>query len=122
MFNVCLGLDWDQNTSTSMLNMDWIFKCPEQFIKRFIQGMADSDGTVRRHTVEIASMPNAEFVTTLLRKVGLGSAETIIENGHPMRIKVRIAEAIKIPMFNEIARSYRYVKLLRMYDDIVSKG
>ena len=111
-FRVCMGLEFEELTSVNPVRMGWIFDSPNKFRKRFVQGLADSDGTVRRYTVEIASMPNAEFTTRLLRSIGIGSAYTRFENGEPMRSIMRRTEAAALPIFSEYARGYRYQALV----------
>ncbi|HYC26520.1 MAG TPA: hypothetical protein VEB67_00680, partial [Nitrososphaerales archaeon] len=112
MFNVCLGLGTEELTSINPVNMEWILRMPKTFIKRFVQGVADSDGTARPYVVEIASMPNAEFVTKLLSTLGMKTARTVYEKGAPMRTSVLNAEAASLPIFNEFAKSYRYRYLM----------
>jgi hypothetical protein len=111
MFHDCLGMNWNKVTSTSQVNMERLFTSPREFRKRFVQGMADSDGTVRLYTAEIASMPNAEFVTKILVGLGMTSAHTRFEGGKPTRSVVRIGEAAELPIFNEFSDGYRFRKL-----------
>lgn len=111
MFSVGLGLNWDETTSDSQVRMNWIFSTPYNFRRRFVQAMADSDGTVRPYTTEITSVPNAKFVTKLLRSLGLNSAYARTENGKPLRTVVHNTEAAKLPLFNEFVKGYRYQKL-----------
>ncbi len=111
MFSVGLGLNWNETTSNNQVEMDWIFNTPYNFRKRFVQALADSDGTVRRYQVEITSVPNAEFVTKLLHSLGLKSAYTRTENEKPLRTIVNNKEASRLPIFNEFAKGYRYQKL-----------
>jgi hypothetical protein len=125
MFNVGLGLQMHEHTSVNKVRMEWIMTMPISFLLRFVQGMADSDATVRRYVVEIASMPNAEFVTGILTKLGLKSARTMSEYGKPMRCCVVNREAASLPMFNEFVKGYRYQILMRnsgMMDTSHSKG
>ncbi len=114
LFNVELGLHMDEVTSDTQVRMEWIFFVPSNFLKRFVHGLADSDGTVRTYVVEVASMPNAEFITRALAKLGLRSARTIIENGRPMRSSVHHLEAAGLPIFNEYAEGYRFQALMRL--------
>lgn len=88
--------------------MEWIHNTPEPFRIRFIQGAADSDGTARKYTVDIASVPNAAFFAKLLQDLGLTSAHVAYENGLPLRTALNTREAAKLPLFNEFVRSYRY--------------
>jgi len=111
MFHVCLGLNWNQTTSIDPIKMDWMMESAQSFRKRFVQGLADSDGTARPYSVEIASMPNAEFVTDVLRSLGMASAYTRFENGWPTRSIVKMKDASALPMFNEFTSGYRYLAL-----------
>ena len=112
MFSVGLGLRWGETTTTHQVRMDWIHDTPEPFRIRFIQGAADSDGTVRKYVADIASVPNAAFFTKLLQDLGLTSAHVAYENGLPLRTALRTGEAAKLPLFNEFVESYRYQKML----------
>jgi hypothetical protein len=113
MFAVCLGLDPASRTSYDKVNMRWILKTPRNFRKRFIQGLADSDGSIKGYEFEIASMPNSEFVTELLASLGLPGARTAFEAGMPMRSRLSARVAATLPVFNEWVRGYRYLRLLR---------
>ncbi|HME19590.1 MAG TPA: hypothetical protein VKF15_07645, partial [Nitrososphaerales archaeon] len=113
MFRVCMGLEWSERTSTAKVRMNWISDSPARFRTRFVQGLADSDGTARNYSVEIASMPNAEFVTSLLRGLGMTTAYTRIEDGEPTRTAVLNREAAQLPIFNELVAGYRYQKLMK---------
>jgi hypothetical protein len=111
MVRVCLGLNEGELTSVNQVRMGWILSTPSGFRKRFIQGVADSDGTARRYTVEIASMPNSEFITKLMLGLRMPSARTIMEHGLPMRSSVLSVDAAKLPIFNEFVKGYRYMKM-----------
>jgi hypothetical protein len=112
MFSVCLGLKWTELTSYNPVRMDWIFESQFGFRKRFVQGVADSDGRVGSYVVEIVSVPNAEFFERLLHTLDLPSAYTRFEYGQPLRTVVRAREAAELPIFNEIAKGYRYELLM----------
>ncbi|MDV3276972.1 MAG: helix-turn-helix domain-containing protein [Nitrososphaerales archaeon] len=112
-FRTCIGLDFGQNTSTSQAQMGWLFDAPYNFRKRFLQALGDSDGTVRNHVSEITSVPNAEFVTSVMKSLGMKTAHTRFENQTPIRSIVSNSEASTVPIFNEFASGYRYQKLMR---------
>src|SRR3989442_650899 len=113
MFSVGLGMKWSETTSTNQVHMDWIFHTPHSFRKRFLQALADSDGTVNRSAVIITSVPNADLVTRLLRSLGMTTAHTVYEYGIPLRTRVRTKQATNLPIFNEFTNGYRYQKLLQ---------
>ncbi len=108
----CLGLERGKTTSHDKVYMDWIFGMSEDFRKRFVQGLEDSDGTVRPYVVEITSTPNTELVTRVLLSLGLASAYSRKEKGEMLRTVVRNAEAAKLPIFNEFTQGYRYQLLM----------
>jgi hypothetical protein len=108
MTSVGLGLTDDQRTSTDQVHMDWIFTMPREFKIRFVQGLADSDGTVKPSEVIITSVPNADFLTKLLRDRGMSTAHTIYEYGKPLRTMVNRKQAATLPVFNEFVQGYRY--------------
>ena|ERR1700722_6360677 len=112
MFNAGLGLQWDQCTTLHCLKMDWIRDAPRSFKIRFIQGMADSDGTVKPSEVVITSVPNADFLTALLQDLGMTTAHTIYEKKLPLRTMVNRRQSATLPIFNEFVQSYRYQKLM----------
>jgi len=108
----CLGLERGKTTSHDKVRMDWIFGMSRDFRKRFIQGVADSDGTARPYVVEITSTPNAELITRVLHSLGLTSAYSREENGTMLRTVVKNAEAADLPIFNEFTKGYRYQQLM----------
>lgn len=110
MFRVCLGLEFGQNTTSSPVHMDWIRATPREFRIRFVQGVADSDGTVKASEILVVSVPNAEFITLVLKELGMKTAHTVYENGLPLRTMVNRRESNALPIFNEFVRSYRYEK------------
>ena len=115
MFSVCLGLGWGETTTTHQVHMDWIFNTPRIFRVRFIQGAADSDGCVKGYEVEIASVPNSELFSDLLRSLGLRTAHVSYEGGEPLKTMVSRREASTLPVFNEFVKSYRYQKMRSPY-------
>ena len=108
----CLGLERGKTTSHEKVRMDWIFGMSSGFRKRFVQGLADSDGTVRPYVVEITSTPNTEFVTSTLHSLGLSSAYSREENHSMLRSVVKNTEAARLPIFNEFTKGYRYQQLI----------
>ncbi|MBI3840816.1 MAG: hypothetical protein HY297_02500 [Thaumarchaeota archaeon] len=110
-FSVGLGLSWKERTSYNRLHMDWIFTSPRGFRLRFAQGLADSDGAVHLRNVRITTVPNAEFVSLLLRGLGAKSAHVITEGGQPIRTYISSRDAANLPLFNEFVRGYRYERL-----------
>jgi hypothetical protein len=112
IFKVCLGLKDNETTTFNPVRMEWLFKAPKYFIKRFIQGLGDSDGQVNMQAdcCNIASYPNTMFLKRLLEKLGV---RVRIDNTADGKIvAVTPKEAIKIPLFFENEKiSYRYADL-----------
>jgi len=113
MFFVGMGMKAGETTSDDPVHMEWIFTMPFEFRKRFVQGLADSDGCARDYVVEICSVPNADFATRLLHTLGMNSAYTRKESGKDLRSVVKNSEASGLPIFNEFTGSYRYLHLMR---------
>jgi hypothetical protein len=112
MFSAALGLGWTQTTSTDRIQIEWIFTAPKSIRLRFVQGLADSDATVKPSEVVITSVPNADLTTKLLQSLGMTTAHTIYESGIPLRTMVNRRQSATLPIFNELVKSYRYHKML----------
>ena len=112
MFSVGLGLKWEETTTAHQVRMNWIFDTPRNFRTRFVQGVADSDGCVKRYIVEIASVPNAQFLANLLQGLGMRTAHVSYEGGDPLKTMVSRREASPLPIFSEFVRSYRYQRMM----------
>ncbi len=112
IFSVALGLAWSERTSYNPLKMDWILSAPRVFRLRFVQGLADSDASVKHHEVIVTSVPNAEFVAVLLRSLGATRAHSVQENGQLLRTYISWREAVALPLFNEFVGGYRFQKLM----------
>jgi len=112
MQNVGLGLQWGECTTLNELRMDWIFNTPRSFRIRFVQGLADSDGTVKPSEVILTSVPNADMVTRLLQTLDMTTAHTIHEQGRSLRTMVNRKQSATLPIFNEFVKTYRYEKMM----------
>jgi hypothetical protein len=112
IFKVCLGLKDNENTTFNPVRMEWLLKAPKYFIRRFIQGLSDSDGCVNMQAdcCNIASYPNTMFLKRLLEKLGVRVRIDDTADGKVVAMTPR--EAIKIPLFFENEEiSYRYADL-----------
>ena len=114
-FVVGLGMKWGEVTSLHQVRMEWVFSTPHGFRLRFAQGLADSDGNVRPYIVRIASVPNADFTTRLLRSLGASSAHTVYEGGKPLVSMLSRREARSLPLFNEFSKGYRYDQVMQPF-------
>jgi len=112
MFSVGLGLGWGETTTMNQIRMNWIFEMPKTFRIRFVQGVADSDGCVKRSEVEIASVPNAQFFADLLQSLGMTTAHVSYEKGEPLKTMLNRKQASTLPIFNEYVKGYRYRRMM----------
>jgi len=112
MFSAGLDLGWEETTTTHPVRMNWILETPRQFRLRFVQGIADSDGCVKNYVVEIASVPNADFLARVLQSLGATTAHTAYEGGDPLKTRLNAKQASTLPIFNEFVNSNRYQKLM----------
>ncbi len=113
MFLACLGLRPEENTSHHPVKMNWIISAPHRFRLRFVQAIADSDASVKPSEIVITSVPNAEFITDLLRSLGSLSAHTVSEGGALLRSMINRREASRLPLFNEVVHGYRYDQMMQ---------
>jgi len=113
MIQVCSGLNEGEKTSTHQLDMPWMKSSPENLIIAFLQGLADSDGSVDTfgRYAEIASMPNSAFYKHLLDILGTNAHMYPATN--PRTARILLQYAVQLPLFNPIIRSYRYEKVIQ---------
>ena len=108
----CIGLKQGWRTSKNPLEMDWLFKCPREFIVSFIQGLAESDGSVDKHGyyVVLGSKPNSIFYFKLLKSKRIKSR--VHPKHHPTQVRMTLTEATEISYFSPIIKSYRYQHMI----------
>jgi hypothetical protein len=74
IYNTLLGLKNEENTTYNSVKVDWILDTPKVFIKRFLQGIFESDGSVLYDDrITCAAYPNAEIIQRLLEKFNIKS-------------------------------------------------
>lgn len=112
IIRVCLGLSATERTSRNPVTMDWLLLCPRNFIIAFIQGLAESDGSVNKYGyyTEIASNPNSKFYQRILSSIGTPSRTH--PKPRPIQLRINLKPAAELPLFNPIIASYRFRKLL----------
>jgi len=110
---VCLGLKEGETTSTHKLDMSWMASCPMNLVIAFLQGLADSDGSIDTYGYYacIASVPNSAFYETLLETLGIDAH--IYPKGQPQQVRILLQHAVRLTLFNPVIRSYRYELLMR---------
>ena len=112
MFRVCLGLRSGERTSRNPVKMEWLLDCPREFLRAVLQGIAESDGSVRKngYYAEIASVPNAAFFQRVLSVVGIPSR--IHPKRSPRQVRINLGSAVRLLLFNPIIKSYRFRSLM----------
>jgi len=112
ILEVCLGLKADQRTSRDKIDVTWIPQTTHEFKVHFIQAVADSDGSVDRngYYVNIETIPNPELFARILRS--LGTTPHVYQYPRQSCVRVSLADAVRLPIFNPVVCSYRYVALM----------
>lgn len=110
---VCAGLREGQRTSLHRLDVSWLLDCPANLIVSFLQGLADSDGSVDKHGyyVDIASIPNSAFFKELFDVLQVDSH--LHPEAQPTHVRIYLAYAVRLHLFNQTIRSYRYEQLIQ---------
>lgn len=74
IYKVVLGLKEDETTTYFPIKINWILDAPLDFIKRFIQGIFESDGSVSYEgLISCSTYPDTEILQILLNKFGIVS-------------------------------------------------
>jgi hypothetical protein len=113
MIQVCTGLKEGETTSAHKLDMPWMKNSPKNLIIAFLQGLADSDGSIDTYGyyASIASVPNSTFYKELFEKLGV-DAHTYTQE-KPQQVRILLQHAVQLSLFNPIVRSYRYELLMQ---------
>ena len=109
---VCLGLKEGETTSTHKLNMPWLKICPKNLIVAFLQGLADSDGSVDKngYYADIASVPNSLFYKEVFDVLQIESH--VYPKERPQQVRILLHYAVQLSLFNPIVRSYRHEQVI----------
>ena len=112
IIRVCLGLSILQRTSRNPVQMEWLLTCPKEFLVAFIQGLAESDGSVDKHGyyAAIASVPNSKFFQLILSKINTPSH--VYPKSNPSQLRVNLEPSLLLPIFNPVIKSYRFLKMV----------
>lgn len=114
IFNKCLGLNFNETTTTTPVKMEWLFNTSLDFRIAFLQGLAESDGHVSYQGVAcIVSEPNVEFVVRLMQSLGAKSWTRKIR-GRNCVVATTVARAHSINLFNRHIASIRYQRMEKM--------
>jgi hypothetical protein len=111
IIRVCLGFDVNQRTSRNPVKMDWILRCPREFIIAFLQGIAESDGSVSKtgYYTAIASVPNSIFFKRILDTIGVPSR--MHPKQEPSQLRINLSPSVNLPLFNPLIKSYRFLSM-----------
>jgi len=112
VIRTCLGLSASERTSRNPIRMEWILSSPRNFIIAFLQGIAESDGSVDRHGyfTSIGSVPNSIFLQRAFASTNTPSR--VHPKHRPVQVRINITQAIRLPLFNPIIETYRYSSLV----------
>jgi hypothetical protein len=113
IIRVCLGLRPGERTQWNPVRMPWLMYCPRAWVIAYLQGVADSDGHVdkRGRHVAIGGRPHLKFYYSLLEILGAGP--NLYPKEDPRIVKVSLASAAQLPLFNPLVRSYRYESMIK---------
>jgi hypothetical protein len=113
MMQGSIGLKEGQSTSNYPVDMPWMKNCPKKLIVAFLQGIADSDGSVDKHGyyTSISSIPNTLFFKELFEILGVEAHA--YPRAKPQQVRIWLKPALELPFFNPIVRSYRYEQLIQ---------
>jgi hypothetical protein len=111
---VCLGLDVHQTTTKTPVQMPWIVQTNRNFRIAFLQGVAESDGSVSYNGyARIETWPNAPFIASIIRI--LGATCSIYKKGERNAgVSLTVDQAASIHLFNEQVVSERYARMKKM--------
>jgi len=103
----CLGLKWNERTSSHGVTMEWILSSPPDCRVWFLRGLADSDGDVhfKDKTVDITTSPNTNLIRSLLSSVGCHPSTSF--DGRVSRVTITLSDAARIGIFNPDVHTHR---------------
>lgn len=111
MLRVCLGIGPGMRTSRHKAEVSWMKCVPREFALSFIQGVAESDGSVDPggRFVNIETKPNSDAFARILQE--LGAHPKVYKYGRQCCVRIISREARLLPIFNPLIRSYRLRRL-----------
>ena len=113
IYNVCLGLRDDQVTTYSPISAQWVMESSVELRTGFLQGLAESDGSVSvsGQEMEFWVGPSWDFTNALLTTFGLKafrSRKALTLSKH------NAVRAFDVPVFSPFVKSVRYERLRRL--------
>lgn len=74
IYEVVLGLKRIETTTYNTVKMNWILNSPQNVLKRFLQGIFESDGSVLYdNRITCASFPNSYLIKNILKRFNINS-------------------------------------------------
>ncbi len=118
MFNVCLGLKDNEKTTYQKVKANWILNSPKGFKISFIQGLADSDGFVdfTSQQAAVITHPNTKLVDLIFKSLNIKTRKWLITHNSLWCIVINVKDAHMLPLFNPYVKSYRYEKLIKLFE------
>ena len=75
VYKIVLGLDEKETTTYNPIKVDWLPKASKEIVRRFLQGIYESDGCISLYGREIScvTFPNATLIQKLLNSFDINS-------------------------------------------------
>lgn len=111
VYTVSLGLKEKETTTYHSIKASWLLNAPLEVVKRFLQGVYESDGCVTYEgVVKCSSYPNNVLMQKLLRRFGINSsfskkkkwAELSIYGNSLKKCGILFAEEIKTERYRKL--------------------
>ncbi len=118
IFNACLGLEDNEKTTYDKIKAGWLLDTPKQFKVSFLQGLADSDGFVdlTAQQAAVITQPNTDLIEAIFESLGIKTRRWLITETSLWCIKISINDAFDLPLFNPQIKSYRYEKVVKLFN------
>lgn len=92
-YKVVLGLEEKETTTYDPVKADWLLNAPQEIVRRFLQGIYESDGSVSfNKQITCVTFPNAFLIQKLLKRFDIKS---YIGKDKYKRIKIYSLENLK---------------------------
>lgn len=95
----CLGLGIQEQTSSNLIDANWLLTAPYKIRLKFLQGITDGDGcaTIKGQRIDISSYCNSQFFKELLKTFEIEASST--DKKTIIRRQESIIRAAELPFF-----------------------
>ncbi|MFX1342372.1 MAG: hypothetical protein ACFFAL_06695 [Promethearchaeota archaeon] len=99
MLQSCLGLGIHEQTSSNLIDANWLLTAPYKIRLKFLQGITDGDGcaTIKGQRIDISSYINSQFFRELLKTFEIEASST--DKKTIIRKQESIIRAVELPFF-----------------------